>query len=63
MLKGQAAIDAEDGYVQLFEYMNMELLGPRIAEQKTAGVMVKTAIGVVDQAVRRIPIRASYSTE
>jgi len=56
MLKGQAAIAAEDGYVQLFEYMAMELLGPRIAEQKTdsAGVMVKTAIGVVDQAVRRI---------
>ena len=65
MLKGQAAIAAEDGYVQLFEYMAMELLGPRTAEQKTdgAGVMVKTAIGVVDQAVRRIRIRASYSTE
>jgi len=37
MPKGQAAIAAEDGYVQIFEYMAMELLGPRIAEQKTDG--------------------------
>jgi predicted Ser/Thr protein kinase len=57
-LQGQAAIPAVYGYGQLehFEYMAMELLGPSIAEQQKdgAGVMVKTVIRVVDQAVRRI---------
>jgi len=56
LLKGQAAIPLIYGYVQLehFEYMAMELLGPSIAEQQkgAAGVMVKTVIRVVDQAVR-----------
>ncbi|KAF8067461.1 putative casein kinase-1 hhp1 [Lyophyllum atratum] len=54
-LKGQAAIPAVYGYGQLehFEYMAMELLGPSIAEQQKdgAGVMVKTVIRVVDQAL------------
>ena len=66
-LKGQAAIPAVYGYGQLehFEYMAMELLGPSIAEKQEdgAGVMVKTVIRIVDQAVRIIRIRASYSTE
>jgi hypothetical protein len=66
-LNGQAAIPAVYGYGQLehFEYMAMELLGPSIAEQQKdgAGVMVKTVIQFMDQAVRRIRIRASYSTE
>ena len=67
LLKGQAAIPAVYGYGQLehFEYMAMELMGPSIAEQQKggAGVLVKTVIRVVDQAVRKIRIRASYSTE
>ena len=67
LLKGQAAIPDVYGYGQLehFEYMAMELLGPSIAEQQMdgTGVRVKTVIRVVDQAVRRIRIRASYSTE
>jgi predicted Ser/Thr protein kinase len=66
-LKGQAAIPAVYGYGQLehFEYMAMELLGPSIAERQKdgAGVMVNTVIRVMDQAVRRIRIQASYSTE
>jgi hypothetical protein len=64
-LKGHAAIPAVYGYGHLehFEYMAMELLGPSIAEKKKdgAGVMVKTVIQVVDQAVRRIRIPASQS--
>ncbi|KIM77936.1 hypothetical protein PILCRDRAFT_27830, partial [Piloderma croceum F 1598] len=54
-LKGQATIPAVYGYGQLghFEYMAMELLGPSIAEQQKdgAGVMVKTIIQVVYQAL------------
>ncbi|RDB25721.1 Casein kinase I hhp1 [Hypsizygus marmoreus] len=54
-LKGHPAIPAVYGYGKLehFEYMAMELLGPSIAEQKKdgAGVMVKTVIRVVDQAL------------
>jgi predicted Ser/Thr protein kinase len=61
-LRGQAAIPAVYAYGQLehFEYMAMELLGPSLAEQQKdgAGVMVKTVIRVVDQAVRRLWIRA-----
>lgn len=65
-VKGQAAIPTVYGYGQLehFEYMTMELLGPSIAERQKdgAGVMVETAIRIVDQAVRGIQIQASYST-
>src|SRR6266511_1993578 len=41
----------------------MDLLGPSIAEQQKdgAGVMVKTVIRIVDQAVHRIRFPASYS--
>jgi predicted Ser/Thr protein kinase len=57
-LKGHPAIPAVYGYGHLehFEYMAMEPLGPSVAEQQKDGaaVMVKTAIRVVDQAVRRI---------
>jgi predicted Ser/Thr protein kinase len=66
-LKGHAAIPAVYGYGQLehFEYMAMELLGPSLAKQQKDGacVMVKTVIRVVDQAVRRIRIPFSYTTE
>ena len=66
-LKGQAAIPAVYGYSQLehFEYMAMELLGPGIGEKQEdgAGVMVKTVIRIVDQAMRIIRIKASYSTK
>jgi hypothetical protein len=66
-LEGHAAIPAVYGNGQLehFEYMAMELLGPSMAEKKKdgAGVMVNTVIRIVDQAVRRIRIRASYTTE
>jgi hypothetical protein len=66
ILRGNPSIPLVYGYGQLehFEYMAMELLGPSIAEQRKdgAGVMVNTVIRVVDQAVRRIRIRASRST-
>lgn len=60
-LKGHLAIPVVYGYGQLehFEYMAMDLLGPSIAELQKDGaaVMVKTVICLVDQAVRKIPIK------
>jgi hypothetical protein len=45
--------------------MAMELLGPSIAKQQMegAGVKLETVIRVMDQAVSRIRIRATYNTE
>ncbi|TDL20435.1 kinase-like protein [Rickenella mellea] len=55
LLQGHVAIPAVYGYGHLehFEYMSMELLGPSIAEQQKegAGVMVKTVIQILDQAL------------
>ena len=43
----------------------MELLGPSLAERQKdgAGVMVKTVIRLMDQAVCRIRTLASYDAE
>jgi predicted Ser/Thr protein kinase len=58
LLQGQDAIPALYGYGHLehFEYISMELLGPRIAEQlkEGAGVSEKTVVRIIGQAVRRI---------
>ncbi|KAH7888473.1 putative casein kinase-1 hhp1 [Phlebopus sp. FC_14] len=55
LLRGHVAIPAVYGYGRLphFEYIAMELLGPSVAmqQQDGAGVMLKTVISIVDQAL------------
>ncbi|TDL20416.1 kinase-like protein [Rickenella mellea] len=55
LLKGHVAIPVLYGYGHLehFEYMAMEPLGPSVAEQQKegAGVMIKTVVRIVDQAL------------
>jgi hypothetical protein len=53
LLEGHAGIPALYGYLEHFEDIAMELLGPSLAElqMKGAGVMMETVVRVLDPVV------------
>ncbi|SJL02837.1 uncharacterized protein ARMOST_06175 [Armillaria ostoyae] len=69
LLKGQVAIPVVYAYGQLehFEYMAMEILGPSVIEQRKkidpgTGLMLKTFIRIVDQALAGLEHIHSHGT-